>query len=192
MYENNDCNAEGEPPSSPVSDDAELVDRVMAIAHLPPTAHVAVIGHHTLPFVLGLLRRGCDCVRSLRPGAPAPDCEAADLAWIVDVDSEHELDDALRAARWRAGAHGRVVLEGAACRWRSGLAAVRDHAVAAGLDIVSFDHVARRLVLAHATAASRGRKTMSKFIERCHGASAALPTLPWARSTSRPWASATA
>jgi len=87
-------------------------------------------------------------VRSLRPGAPAPDCEAADLAWIVDVDSEHELDGALRAARWRAGAHGRVVLEGAACRWRSGLAAVREHAVAAGLDIVSFDHVARRLVLA--------------------------------------------
>ena len=94
------------------------------------------------------MRRGCDCVRSLRPGAPAPDCEAADLAWIVDVDGEHELDDALRAARWRAGARGRVVLEGAACRWRSGLAAVRDRAVAAGLEVVSFDHVARRLVLA--------------------------------------------
>ena len=151
MYQEKADAADVEPPSSTVSDEASsaaLVDRVMAIAHLPPAAHVAVIGHHTLPFVLGLLRRGCDCVRSLRPGAPAPDCEAADLAWIVDVDGEHELDDALRAARWRAGAHGRVVLEGAACRWRSGLAAVRDHAVAAGLDIVSFDHVARRLVLA--------------------------------------------
>ena len=37
---------------------------------------------------------------------------------------------------------------GAACRWRSALSAVRQHAVAAGLDVVSFDHVARRLVLA--------------------------------------------
>jgi hypothetical protein len=151
MYQERADAADVEPPSSAASDEASsaaLVDRVMAIAHLTPAAHVAVIGHHTLPFVLGLLRRGCDCVRSLRPGAPAPDCEAADLAWIVDVDGEGELDDALRAARWRAGAHGRVVLEGAACRWRSGLAAVRDHAVAAGLDIVSFDHVARRLVLA--------------------------------------------
>ena len=143
--------AEAEPPSTTASEDAAsmaMVERVMAIAHLPATAHVAVIGRHTLPFVLALMRSGCDCVRSLRPGAPAPDCEAADLAWIVDVDNEHELDDALRAARWRAGAHGRVVLEGAACRWRSGLAAVRERAVAAGLDIVSFDHVARRLVLA--------------------------------------------
>ena len=70
---------------------------------------------------------------------------------------EHELDDALRAARWRAGARGRVVLEGAACRWRSGLAAVRDHAVAAGLDVVSFDHVARRLVLAARAARGPGR-----------------------------------
>lgn len=138
-----------EPPSTIVSDDASsaMVDRVMAITHLPATAHVAVIGHHTLPFILALLRRGCDCVRSLRPGAPAPDCEATDLAWIVDVEGEHELDDALRAARWRAGARGRVVLEGAACR-RFALGSVRDRAVAAGLDIVSFDHVARRLVLA--------------------------------------------
>jgi hypothetical protein len=151
MYQEKPDAADGEPPSSTVSDDASsaaMVDRVMAIAHLPATAHVAVIGHHTLPFVLGLLRRGCDCVRSLRPGAAAPDCEAADLAWIVDVDSEQELDDALRAARWRTGTHGRVVLEGAACRWRSALSAVRQHAVAAGLDVVSFDHVARRLVLA--------------------------------------------
>jgi hypothetical protein len=150
MYQEKQDAAEDEPPSSTVSDDASaaMVERVMAIAHLPATAHVAVIGHHTLPFVLGLLRRGCGCVRSLRPGAPAPDCEAADLAWIVDVDSEQELDEALRAARGRAGARGRVVLEGAACRWRSALGAVRQHAVAAGLDVVSFDHVARRLVLA--------------------------------------------
>lgn len=151
MYQEKQDAAEDEPPSSAVSDDAAsaaMVDRVLAIAHLPATAHVAVIGHHTLPFVVGLMRRGCASVRCLRPGAPAPDCEAADLAWIVDVDSEQELDDALRAARGRAGAHGRVVLEGAACRWRSALGAVRQHAVAAGLDVVSFDHVARRLVLA--------------------------------------------
>jgi hypothetical protein len=94
------------------------------------------------------MRRGCGCVRSLRPGAPSPDCEAADLAWIVDVRDESELDDALRAARFRAGARGRVVVEGAKCRWRNALNAIRDHAVAAGLDVVSFDHTAGRLVLA--------------------------------------------
>src|SRR3981189_2093203 len=150
MYQEKHDAADGEPPSSTVSDDASsaaMVDRVMASAHLPATAPVAVIGPHTLPFVLGLLRRGCDCVRSLRPGAAAPDCEAADLAWVVDVDSDRALDEPLRAARGRTGPQGRVVLEAAACRWRSALSAVRQHAVAAGLDVVSFDHVARRLVL---------------------------------------------
>ena len=82
-------------------------------------------------------------MRSLRPGGPAPDCEPVDLAWIVDLQDERELDEALRAARWRAGKSGRVVLEGA-------LAAVCTRVLAAGLDIVSFDHVARRLVLAPA------------------------------------------
>lgn len=154
MYRNIEQNAEVEPPSTSASEDGSnmaLADRVMAIAHLPTTAHVAVIGHRTLPFVLALLRRGCGGVRSLRPDAPSPDCEPADLAWIVDVGDERELEDALRAARSRAGAKGRVVLEGAACPWRSALAAVRDHALAVGLDVVSFDHVARRLVLAPAT-----------------------------------------
>jgi hypothetical protein len=142
---------EVEPPSTVAPDDssnAELVDRVMAISHLPAAAHVAVIGRNTLPLILALMRRGCGCVRSLRPGAPSPDCEAADLAWIVDVRDENELDDALRAARFRAGARGRVVVEGAACRWRNALNAIRDHAVTAGLDVVSFDHTAGRLVLA--------------------------------------------
>jgi hypothetical protein len=145
MSQSSDRHADGEPPSSPVSDDADgaLVDRVMAIAHLPQTAHVAVIGHHTLPFIVALLRRGCEGVRSLRPGSPAPDCEPVDLTWIVDLQDERELDEALRAARSRAGKRGRVVLEGA-------LAAVCTRALAAGLDIVSFDHVARRLVLAPA------------------------------------------
>jgi hypothetical protein len=150
MYQSSDCQAEGEPPSSPVSDDGDgaLVDRVMAITHLPQTARVAVIGHHTLPFVLALLRRGCEGVRSLRPGSPAPDCEPVDLAWIVDLQDERELDEALRAARWRSGKRGRVVMEGAACAWRNATAALRQRALAAGLDIVSFDHVTRRLVLA--------------------------------------------
>jgi len=75
---------------------------------------VAVIGRHALPVVLALLRHGCASVRSLRPDAAAPDCQAADLTWILDVESEREFDEALRA----------------------------------GLDVVSFDHVARRVMLA--------------------------------------------
>ncbi len=145
MHQATDRQAEGEPPSRPVSEEA---DRIMAIAHLPPSAHVAVIGHHSLPFVMALLRQGCESVRSLRPGSPAPDCEPVDLAWIVDLRDERELDEALRAARWRTGKRGRVVLEGTACTWRNALAAVRHRALAAGLDIVSFDHAARRLLLA--------------------------------------------
>ena len=140
-----------EPPSSTVSDDAmkmALVDRVLAVAHLTAAAHIAVIGHRTLPFVLALMRRGCTYVRSLRPDAPSPDCEPAQLAWIVDIANENELDEALRAARGRAGTSGRVILEGAACSRCEGAAAIRGHALTAGLDVVSFDHVARRVVLA--------------------------------------------
>lgn len=141
---------EAEPPSTTVPDepDVDAVERVMAASHTASAAHVAVIGHHTLPYVLALMRRGCACVRSLRPDAPAPDCEPADLTWIVDFRDERELDDALRAARGRARAHGRVVLEGAACRWRRTLATMRDRALRAGLDIVSFDRAASRVVLA--------------------------------------------
>lgn len=123
------------------------VDRMMAVAHLPATAHVALIGHHTLPLLLALLQRGCAAVRSLRPGTPSPDCEAADLAWIVDLQGDGELDDALRAARSRVGATGRVIVEGATCVCRDGLESIRDRAVAVGLDVISFDHAARRLVL---------------------------------------------
>jgi hypothetical protein len=142
-----------EPPSSTVSDDAmkmALVDRVLAVAHLTAAAHVAVIGHRTLPFVLALMRRGCSAVRSLRPDAPSPDCEPAHLAWIVDIANENELDEALRAARGRAGATGRVILERAACARCEGAAAIRSRALAVGLDVVSFDHVAWRVVLAAA------------------------------------------
>ena len=101
-----------------------------------------------MPFVLALLRQGCACVRSLRPGEPSPDCEAADLAWIINARSENELDDALRAARSRAGEHGRIVIEGGQYGGRDGLVAIPRHASALGLDVVSFDHVAQRLVLA--------------------------------------------
>lgn len=140
-----------EPPSTATIDDASSVaqvDRIMAVAHVPATAHVALIGHHTLPLLLAFLQLGCAAVRSLRPGTPSPDREAADLAWIVDVQGDSELDDALHAARSRVGATGRVVVEAANCVCRDGLKSVCDRAVAAGLDVISFDHVALRLVLA--------------------------------------------
>jgi hypothetical protein len=139
-----------EPPSTAAVDDASCaaqVDRIMAMTHLPDSAHVALIGHHTLPTLLALLKHGCGAVRCLRPGAPSPDCEIADLAWIVDVQGDDELDEALRAARVRIGTKGRVVVEGAGCACRAGFAEIRDHAVAAGLDVVSFDHLANRIVL---------------------------------------------
>ena len=86
--------------------------------------------------------------RQLEAGAWAPDREVADLAWIVDVEGDEELDEALRAARSRVGAAGRVVVEGAGCHCRCGLSAIREHAIAAGLDILSFDHKHNRVVLA--------------------------------------------
>ena len=128
---------EAEPPSM-----SEAVDRVLAMAHAGPKPHVAVIGRHALPAVLALLQHGCACVRSLRPDAAAPDCETADLAWIIDVESLREFDDALRAAHRRARL---VMVEGAACRFCCELC---QHAVQAGLDVVSFDHVTRRVMLA--------------------------------------------
>jgi hypothetical protein len=128
---------ETEPPSI-----SGAVDRVLAMAHAGLQPHVAVIGRHALPVVLALLQHGCACVRSLRPDAAAPDCETADLAWILDVESEREFDDALRAAHRRARL---VVVEGAACRFCREL---QQHAVQAGLEVVSFDHVSRRVMLA--------------------------------------------
>lgn len=144
---------EAEPPSGTGTEGGcgnDLVERVIAVSHAPPAAHVAVIGRHTLPYVLALMRKGCGCVRSLRPDAPAPDCEPADLTWIVDCHDDGELDGALRAARWRAGTRGRVVLEAATCRWRRTLSSLRDRALRAGLDVVSFDRAASRVVLAPA------------------------------------------
>lgn len=150
MFDQVEAAVDGEPPSTVTIDDASAaaqVDRIMAVAHLPATAHVALIGHHTLPFLLALLQRGCAAVRSLRPGTPSPDREAADLAWIIDVQGDGELDDALHAARSRVGTAGRVVVEGANCVCRDGLKSIRARAVAVGLDVISFDHIQRRLVL---------------------------------------------
>lgn len=140
-----------EPPSTAAIDDASSatqVDRIMAMTHLPTTAHVALIGHHTLPLLLACLRRGSGAVRCLRPDAPSPDCELVDLAWIVDVHGDSELDEALRAARLRVGRTGRIVVEGGGCLGRRGLKAIYARAVTCGLEIVSFDHTANRAVLA--------------------------------------------
>ncbi|MCX7362233.1 MAG: hypothetical protein NTV97_10265 [Alphaproteobacteria bacterium] len=142
--------AKAEPPSTAAIDDgscAARVDRIMAMTHLPATAHVALIGHHTLPSLLAFLRHGCGAVRCLRPDAPSPDCERTYLAWIVDVQSDRELDDALRAARLRVGKTGRIVVEGG-CLDCADLNAIYARAVACGLEIVSFDHTANRAVLA--------------------------------------------
>ena len=52
--------AELEPPSTAAVDDASYatqVDRIMAMTHLPVSAHVALIGHHTLPCLLALLKQ---------------------------------------------------------------------------------------------------------------------------------------
>jgi hypothetical protein len=142
---------ESEPPSTaaPVEASCERqVDRTLAMAHLPASAHVALIGHHTLPLLLALLQYGCAAVRCLRPGAPSPDCETVDLAWIINLQSDNEVDGALRAARGRIGATGRVMIEGAGYTCRGGLSSICDHASAAGLDVVAFDHKANRLMLA--------------------------------------------
>jgi hypothetical protein len=120
----------------------------MAMAHLPAAVHVALIGRHTLPLLIDLLEHGCEGVRCLRPGTPAPDCEAADLAWIVDVGGDDELDEALRAARARIGTAGRIVVEGGNCACRTGPSAIAAHAAAAGLSVISFDHKDNRVLLA--------------------------------------------
>lgn len=139
-----------EPPSM----SGDLVDRVLAVAHLGPAAHVAVIGHHTLPHVLALMERDCACVRSLRPGAASPDGEVADLAWIVGVTDDAELDDALRAARRRTRSGSRIVIEARDCICSRGFASICDRAAAAGLAVVGFDHSANRVVLAPAPSPS--------------------------------------
>ena len=142
--------AKAEPPSIATIDDAACsarVDRIMALTHLPASAHVALIGHHTLPSLLAFLRHGCGAVRCLRPDAPAPDCETADLAWIVEVHGAPKLDDALRAARLRVGRTGRIVVEVGGCLDCADLATIYARALVRGFEIVSFDHTANRAVL---------------------------------------------
>ena len=137
---------EPNPPSPHVPMPAVLLaDKVIAMAHLPIAPHVAVLGHRTLPFVLALMGCGYPHVRSLRPDVAAPDCEAADLAWIVDVASDAELDDALRAARRRTGNRGKIVIECTVCQNGPSLL---QHVANADLKVVSFDHLSHRVVLA--------------------------------------------
>ncbi len=134
---------------SPVSSDA-LVDRVLAVAHLPPTAHVAVRPSYALH------RARPDAARlRLRPqpasrGRLARPRDPPTLAWIVDVANEDELHDALQAARNRTGTSGRVVVEGRTAAAPTASRPSARIALAAGLDVVSFDHLSRRLVLAPA------------------------------------------
>lgn len=120
-------------------------ERAIAMAHLSTAAHAAVIGRRTLPFILALMDCGCPSVRSLRPDTAAPDCEAADLAWIVNVGSDEELHGALRAARRLVGNKGRIVLEGVVSRkCHRLLQQIAD----SDFDVVAFDHRSQRIVLA--------------------------------------------
>lgn len=137
-----------EPPSLLPGDQARRIDQVLAMAPTSSSGHVAVIGHHTLPFVLALMGHGCRCVRSLRPDMTAPDCEPADLAWIVDARDMHDLDEALRAARRRANASTRIVVEDVACRKGGTLSTLRRHALRAGLQIASVDPRGRLVLTA--------------------------------------------
>jgi hypothetical protein len=41
-----------EPPSRCTARDVSRADRILALAHVPSTAHVVVIGRHTLPALL--------------------------------------------------------------------------------------------------------------------------------------------
>jgi hypothetical protein len=84
-----------------------MVNRVIPLAHVPPGARVALIGHHTLPLMVALLHHHCDAVCSVDPDAAACDSEPVDLAWIVAADG---LDKAMRLARRRVTPRGAVVV----------------------------------------------------------------------------------
>ena len=131
---------------------AALLGDLMALSQAPSSAHIAVIGHHTLPYVLALLQGGCASVRSLRPGSPAPDCEPVEWVWIVDLHDRQELVEALQAARLRVSKRGRVVVEPSACQWPNALMLICDAARAAGLDVITMRGQACRVVLAPAIA----------------------------------------
>jgi hypothetical protein len=140
-----------EPPSTSAVDDAassEKVERMLGLVHPSRTAHVALLGHHILPLLLALLRRGFAAVYGVRPGSPSSDGETADVVWIADMRSEGELDDALRIARARTSEKTRVVVEAATLVGCDGLAAIRDHATRFGFCVLRTDRAARRTVLA--------------------------------------------
>jgi hypothetical protein len=61
------------------------------------------------------------------------------------VASDEELDDALRAARRRTGNRGKIVVECMVCQNGPSLL---QHVANADLEVVSFDHLSQRVVLA--------------------------------------------
>ena len=161
--------AELEPPSLSASDDAvslEKVDRMWAIVHPPVAAHVTLVGHHTLPLLLALLRRDCAAVCSARPGAPSPDGETADVVWIVDARGEGELDEGLRIARVRTDDRTRVVIEANGVPGSLGLAAIHEHAARFGFGVLFTDWEERRLVLAATPRLGAGRMNTGRLPAR--------------------------
>jgi len=143
--------SEAEPPSISAAADAassEKVERMLGLVHPSRAAHVALVGHHILPLLLALLRRGFAAVYGVRPGSSSSGNEAADVVWIADMRSEGELDDALRIARSRTSEKTRVVVEAATLVGCDGLAAIRDHATRFGFCVLLTDRAARRTVLA--------------------------------------------
>ena len=140
-----------EPPSTPAADDAtssEKVERMLRLVHPPRAAHVALVGHHILPLLSALLRRGFSAVYGVRLGSLSSGSEIADVVWIADMRSEGELDDALRIARSRTSEKTRVVVEAAALAGYDGLATVRKHAARFGFCVLFTDRATRQMVLA--------------------------------------------
>lgn len=132
-----------------------LIDRAMAVVHTPSATRIVLIGHRTLPLLIGLLRRGCASVRTMRPDRPAAEHEPADLVWIVDAQGEQELDTALREARRCAGNNGRIVVEAAALPRNESPSAFRAHVRAFALIVTFVETAGRRFVLSPAAALAR-------------------------------------
>jgi hypothetical protein len=131
-------------PVSPVASSTfEVLNDISAIG---PDDHVAIIGHHTLDSLLGLVRNGCSNVAAARPDYPCHLAETADIVWITDVPAfDAEIVAIIRglaAARVVAVtvAHGQATdrLPGLFDLLRAkGLTTVTTHAVTGGTVIVA-------------------------------------------------------
>ena len=139
---------EPEPGPCTIAEPEEALGEDMIAAAPPrPETHAMVIGHRTLPLVLTLMHRGCAAVAGLRLGTRSPDVEPADLAWIADPHSDHELDEAMDAACHRLSPQGRIVLDVTALARAGGLAAVQRRIAAFGLRIASIGESGSHLIL---------------------------------------------